>query len=183
MSELDVGLPEGIDVKESYKGLEISMKWFSFKIIFLTFFAVFWNGFLVVWFTIALGSGSLLMALFPIIHVAVGIFLAYYVVAGYLNKTIITVNHAKLTIKHVPVPFFGNKDVITSDLKQLYSKEYVSRSKNGTSVSYHVHAILKNDKNIKLLSGLTSSEQALGIEKQIEKYLGIEDKSVKGAIN
>ena len=40
-----------------------------------------------------------------------------------------------------------------------------------------------NYKNIKLLTGLRSREQALAIELETGKYLEIEDKEVKGAIS
>ena len=80
------------------------------------------------------------------------------------------------------MPFLGNKNILSEDIAQLYSKERISRNRKGTNISYAVHAILKNGKNIKLLTSLSSSEQALAIEREIEKYLSIEDQDVKGAI-
>jgi hypothetical protein len=120
--------------------------------------------------------------LFPLLHVAVGIGLTYYVIAGYLNKTYVRVDISNIVIKHAPLPFFGNKTLNSSGIKQLYTKEKVSHSRHGSSVSYEVHVITHDRKNVKLLSGLESSEQALFIEQKIERFLKIEDKAVKGEI-
>jgi Tfp pilus assembly PilM family ATPase len=68
-----------------------------------------------------------------------------------------------------------------ADLKQLYAKEKVSSSRNGTSITYEVH-VTRSGRNIKLVSGLESSEQAVYIEQEIEKYLNIKDIPVKGEL-
>jgi hypothetical protein len=67
-------------------------------------------------------------------------------------------------------------------VKQLYSKEKISRGRNSTTTTYEVHAVTHTGKNVKLLSGLESSEQALYIEQEIERYFRIEDAPVKGQI-
>jgi len=71
-------------------------------------------------------------------------------------------------------------ELYTGELRQLYTKEIISQSKSGSSASYEIHAISTRGRNIKLLRGLDTSEQALYIEQEIEKYLHIEDRPVKG---
>lgn len=87
-----------------------------------------------------------------------------------------------IEINHKPMPWFGSKRLAASDIVQLYAKEKISKNRNSTSVRYEVHVILKNNTNMKLLGGLENSAQALYIEQEIEKYLGIEDADVKGSI-
>ena len=68
-------------------------------------------------------------------------------------------------------------------MKQLYGKEKISRSRNSTSVSYELRAVTKSGRNIKLVGGLESQEQAIFIEQKIEKYLRIEDIPIPGEIH
>ncbi len=122
------------------------------------------------------------MAAFGIIHAIVGIVLTYYLIAGYINKTVIEVNSMFLSVRHRPLPFLGNKKIQSQDIKQLYSKEMIHRGKNGINYTYEIHAVLDNDKRIKVVSGMPRSEQALFIEQEIEKYLKIRDESIEGEI-
>lgn len=178
---MDLGLPAGLEMFQEIDGIEIRRRWFSLSTIFLTVFVIFWCGFLVFWYSMALQTRALAMLLFPLIHVAVGVGLAYYVLAGYLNKTYIRVNHSAISICHAPLPSFGNKTIDANDIKQIYVKQHVSHSRRGgTSVTFEVHALTHSQKNLKLLSGLSSDEQALFIEQEIEKFLRIENVPVRG---
>ncbi len=182
-TSLDVPMPKGIEVLPTGNRLEIIRTWFSLKIIFFTVFTLFWDGFMVVWFAIAISQRQWLMAVFGTIHGTVGLGLFYYVLTGYLNRTIITVNHSLFTIKHAPIPWPGNKLLNPRDITQLYCKEQMHRNKNSTSYTYEVHGILKNTEHAKLITGLDNSEQALYIEQEIERFLNIEDRPVRGEIS
>ena len=181
---MDIGLPDKLALNYRESGFEITKKWFGLSTIFLTVFAVFWDGFLFVWYSIALGFGqaNLLMVLFPLIHVAAGIGITYTALACWVNTTRITVDQGKVTVRHGPLPWIGNKELDASNLKQLYSKEQISNSRNSTTVTYEVHAVTATGKNEKLVSGLESSEQALYIEQEIERYFRIEDVPVRGQL-
>jgi hypothetical protein len=178
----EIGLPDKIEFSDHGHYIGIIRKWFGLPIIILTFFVIFWDGFLFFWYSKAIQSQNTMFLLFPLIHVAAGIVLTYTAIAGYINKTYIRVDKSSIAIKDSPLPFFRNKTLNSSDIKQLFSKEKITGGRGGSSVSYEVHAITKDKKRIKLLKGLESSEQALFIEQEIEKFLKIEDKRVKGEI-
>ena len=135
------------------------------------------------WFGTAIARGIWPMAAFGTLHGAVGIGLSYYVLAGYINRTVIKVNRNMLTIKHGPLPWFGNKQLHSHDLAQLYCKECMHRHKNSSSCTYEVHAILKDGQHAKLVTGLDESEQALYLEQEIERFLRIEDQPVRGEMS
>lgn len=180
---MDLGLPEGMDMVNNLDSLEITRRWFSWKIIAMTLFAVVWDGFLVFWYSMATQSGSAIMLLFPLVHVAVGMGLTYYVLAGYMNKTRIYVDQMQIVIRHGPLPWFGNRTVDAGEVKQIYVKEHVSRSRRGgATVTFAVHMLTHGQRNVKLLSGLPNSEQALFIEQEIEKFLRIQDVPVRGQL-
>jgi hypothetical protein len=179
---MELGLPDKLELRHEGSGIEIIRKWFGWRVLMMTGFAVFWNVFLVSWYSIALPSGNMMMTLFPLIHVAVGVGIAYGALAGWVNTTRIRVDQGRIAVRHGPLPWLGNKDLDGSTLKQLYSKEKISRGRNSTTVTYEVHALTANGRNEKLLSGLESSEQALYIEQEIERYFRIEDAPVRGQI-
>ena len=162
----------------------ITRRWFSCVFIFLAFFCVFWDGFLVFWYSIAFGAGAPLIAkLFPILHLALGIGLTYFTLAGFVNRTTIEVASDELTIQHGPLPWFGNHRLPVDQLEQLYSRQVVNQGKNGRiSYSYKVNAVTREGKKITLLSGLTESDQALFVEQQLEQHLGIKDRPVPGEL-
>jgi hypothetical protein len=174
-------MPKGINLEHMGMELLITRKWFSPKYIFLTVFALFWNGFMVVWYSIAISQKMWAMAGFGAIHTIVGLSLIYIVLSGFLNKTYIKVSHQNLNIKHGPVPHRG-MNMISSQIRQLYCKEKIQRSRNSTSTSYEVRAATVEGKDKKLLKGLEKSEQALYLEQEIERFLGIKDQIVSGEI-
>ena len=102
----------------------IRLSWFHPILIFMAFFCVFWDGFIIVWYTMALagpikGNMMWLPLLFPLMHVAVGVGLTYYVIAGFLNSTRILIDHESVHIRHQPLPWRGNRDQPRSDIRSI----------------------------------------------------------------
>jgi hypothetical protein len=179
----EVPLPKGVTVSREGGGLVLSRRWFSAKFLFLIPFCLFWNGFLVVWYGMAAGGNApLAFLLFPLLHVAVGIGLAWFCLAGILNTTVIRSAGGRLTVRHGPVPWPGNLDLGTAEVKQLWTKEKVSHGKNGTTVTYEVHLERKGREAKPLLKGLESVEQALFVEQRLERHLRIEDRAMAGEV-
>ncbi|MBO1255749.1 hypothetical protein J3L16_08640 [Alteromonas sp. 5E99-2] len=181
--QMDLGLPDKIDIHHFADHIHISRKWFGASTLFLIVFAAFWDIFLFSFYSNMSTESDIFTKLFPLIHVAVGIGITYFAIASCFNKSNIFVSKQTLEINHKPFPWVGNKTLKSYELKQLYTKEKISTSNNSTRVTYEVHAIMNKGKNTKLLSGLESSEQALYIEQEIEKYLQIQDIRVKGEIS
>ncbi len=181
---MEITLPEQLSVQVRGSHLEITRRWFSLSVIFISFFAIAWDIFLLVWYGALLhqGNASLLKSLFPLLHIALGVGVSYFALAGWLNHTSILVSPDELRIRHAPLPWFGGQTLQSPSLQQLYSKEVVSYSRNGRTVHYDLRAITHDGRNIKLLSGLESSQQALYIEQQVEKYLCIRNENVAGEI-
>jgi hypothetical protein len=172
-------LPSGIEVQNNARELRLVLRWFSPVYIFLAVFSLFWIGFLVIWYSMAIG-GPVIFQLFPLLHVAAGIGLAYATLAGFLNRTTITVERGHLSVRHGPIPWNGNRELPADALEQLYCQEHVTHSRNGgTTIRYSVQAVGKESRRkITLVSGLTDRDQALFIESQVEQKLGIIDRPV-----
>jgi len=70
--------------------ITIARRWFEpGRHLPLMFFLVFWNGFLVHWYTSLHSGTKLSFYLFPLIHVSVGVGLTYSVIAGFFNTTLV----------------------------------------------------------------------------------------------
>ena len=178
---LKAPVPESVVVEHSPDGLVLSYTWFSWRYIALAVFALFWDGFLVFWYSMAFSQDApWIMFVFPLIHVSVGIGITYSALTGFYNKTTITVGMGQLSIKHTPFPWPGNRIVPASDITQLYSEERITRSNNVPHTTYQLSAISNQNRKIKLLSGLNSSDEVRFFEHQIEEQLGIQDRPVEG---
>lgn len=179
---LPVPLPPLLSVSTVGDELHIERRWYSCTTVFLTVFCIMWFGFLAIWYAMAFAVGNVVMMLFPLLHVAVGLVIAYTNATMYVNRTRIVAGRGHLTVRHGPLPWPGNRDLPTISLEQLYCEENISRSRNGTSVSYSVLARTTDGKQIKLVTGLSDRDQALYIEQEIERHLKIVDQHVAGGI-
>ncbi len=77
----------------------------GFTRVFLTIFAIFWNGFLIVWYGIAfaLPETPILMLVFPIIHVAVGLTIGWTVLVSWINRTHIELSQGRFYVINGPL--------------------------------------------------------------------------------
>jgi len=176
----NVALPKQMKIEEQPNELRIYRKWWSNKMIVLIPFAVFWDGFMVAWYSISLSHGQWGMAAFGTIHLLVGICITYYLVGAIKNTTLVRVNQNGFDVSHGPIPFPGINRLVPGTLDQVYCKEKVRHGKGGPSYSYEVYAVTKEGKEEKIVSSLATSEQALFMEQAIEKYLGIKDRPMPG---
>jgi len=172
-----------IEFLEDDQGIDITITWFTPMAFFLAFFTAIWFGFLIFFYTSLMGNGApWFIGLFPLLHVAVGVYLAYYTLCLFLNKTYIHFFNNELNIVHQPIPWLGgNKRFDKSEIAQLYVKEKVSNSKNGPQYKYQLMAQMRSGGDQKLLSldGLSSSE-VKEMEDRLEQYMGIPNQPVTG---
>ncbi|MAT14672.1 MAG: hypothetical protein CMJ46_05305 [Planctomyces sp.] len=185
----EVSRPDKYELNEYHGVLHITWKWFTWASVFLIFFTLFWNGIAFAVFggflfgAIEEGGWMFLIALFPLIHVSIGLLLAYYTVATLFNRTTIMVSPHHMLIKHGPIPWRGAELDDTKDIDQLFCQENIHRNKNSTSHTYDVKARLASGKEVKLLSRLENVQEAVFLEQQIERFLGIEDRRIAGEVS
>jgi hypothetical protein len=169
---------------EDFAGvLRIRYRWFTPGHIFLAFFCIAWDSFLIFWYTTALTQKHTpwLMIVFPVAHLAVGIGLTYLTLAGFVNSTTVTLGQEQLSVRHSPFPWPGNRTLPTLQILQLFCDRNVSYNRdNGTNVSYNLYAVLANDVKIRLLSGFTDVSEPRMIEHLIEERLRLSNRAVEG---
>lgn len=184
--KFNVARPKRMQIENLGGEMKITRRWFSPVLFFLIPVCLFWNGFIVVFgfgsFLAADqgGGGAFSLCLLP--HLAAGLFLAYFALASVINVTEVKINPAEFSVRHGPLPWLGNKRLAASDITQVYCKERVSRGRRSTSVTYEVDAVTPANTTEKLLTGLNEPEEALFLEQEIERFLGVKDRPVPGEL-
>lgn len=184
MERAPAALPERFSV-ELGRGdlLRIRWRWFKPVAFFLLFFCLGWDGFLLAWYTTGVASNtelSLLFFVFPLGHVAVGVGLTYYTAALFLNRTTVTVKRHELRVSHSPLPWAPSPRIPVRDLEQIYIERKVSHNDSGTSVTFQLMAVTRTHTGQKLVGGLSELGQALYLEQEVERVLGVRDRPVAG---
>ncbi|MEM1415265.1 MAG: hypothetical protein AAGH15_10205, partial [Myxococcota bacterium] len=169
-------LPPPMDYRESAKApvddLVLTRRWFGAHILFLALFTVFWCGFLVVWYGSALTQEDtpLMMVLFPLGHVAVGVGLAYYVLASFVNRTTVHATERSLTITKGPLPWPGNQTVDVAGLRRFYGAT-TSTKVNGRRLA-QLSADIGGTKR-KILKGIRSLDEAEWLAQRLAEHYGV----------
>ena len=180
-----VPMPDLFKISRGGGSLEIRWRRFQAQTIFILFFAAIWDGFLVLWYSIALSETmpdgvSFMTVVFPLGHVAAGVLVTYIGLVGLLNTTTVRVDGVSLTVSHSPLPAWPRANLRSHDIEQLYASRKVTRGKNGTTVTFQVMAVTRTNRAVKLLDNLSSLEQALWVEQEIEALLRIRDRAIDG---
>ncbi len=163
-SETAPSRPSGITEQEGSMGERvIRLRWFHAALFGLLFFCVAWDAFLVFWYSMALfgmgkqGHIEWIAVVFPIAHVAVGVSLTYYVVAGFLNSTWITIDSESLSIRHAPVPWRGNRQLMKEEIREIELEFGSFQPKNG-GPTMTISAHHTDGRQIVLLTGLETQK-------------------------
>ena len=178
----NVGRPHSVVSFEEDGGLTVRYRWFSPKYIFLLIFCLFWDGFLVVWYAMAWGSGNTIMLVFPLLHVAAGIFITYWTIAGFVNTTTLRIDPYRLRVTHHPLPWGRPVQLEVGDVHQLFCDEKVTRGKNGPSYTYNLNALMRDGSRRKVVSGLDSPDLPVFLEQHAEEWMRIQDEPVAGEL-
>jgi hypothetical protein len=125
--------------------------------------------------------------LFPLLHVAMGVGLTYSTIAGFFNRTVVTLNDTTLEVWNGPVPWFGNVAIPVSAIEQLYCTHAGQNRAWGKGLNLYqpplftLNALLINGRK-QLLLRAVDREEALYIEQQLEDWLEIEPAHVPGQV-
>jgi hypothetical protein len=134
-------------------------------------FSLVWSEPLVSWYTRVISEGAPTSELlFPIVHVAGGVFLFYTGIALLINSTVVSIDSSHLRVRHGPIPWPGNLDVKVYDLRQLFVRAHQSRKGD---ITYSVDADVAGI-DVRLL-GRIDQHEARFIERTLERHLAIVD--------
>ena len=181
-------LPGHLEAEETRDAARLSWRWLRADHLRMGAVGVLWNTILAIVCVKALTrpepSPAELVFMLP--HLGVGLWLLYFSLAGVLNRTTIDVSRERLSIRHGPLPWPGERDLELPGncLKQLYGEAW-RRSQflfQRAGTVYDLKALDADGHEVELLSGIEDRSQVLYLELALEKQLGIEDAPVEGEL-
>lgn len=178
VNEMQNNLPKRMKIDYFDDYMHIQKKWVGQSTLIIGLLFLVWVGvFLRTFKLVAEGirDGDLPLILLALLFAVGAALLAYFLVANWLNKTDIFVNKYLIEIRISPMPWRGNMQLDTADIKEFFVERHVAGSEKKRKVTFAVLFRQNNDKTTNLVSGLESQDQALFIEKRIENYLGMSD--------
>jgi hypothetical protein len=179
--------PDTIFVEDWGPQRKMIKRWLGWHVLGMAMFCVLWDGFLIVWYSIALGeNGNWFMAIFPLLHVSVGVSMTYTMIANLFNRTEITLDDGDLEVCQGPVPWPGNTKLKTGGILQFYcTLDTGSWFRNQNRVNPNVvavNALMANGVRAVIVGGV-SMDEGLFIEQQLEEWLEIVPKRVPGQVD
>ncbi len=136
----------------------------------------FWS--LIVWTLIVgmilQGHAKGLLAL-PVLflHAALATCFGYGRLCRLVNRTLIRVSMSEISVRHGPLPWLGNKRLPTAGILQLFCVETKLSRKDFNSHAYDVMVWYRDDSQEELVSGIENEQQALLIEREVERRLNL----------
>jgi hypothetical protein len=167
-------IPEGLDLINDADGVTIRKVWRTWLVAPLAIFAIFWDGFLFFWYSQAISQPSmelkLMILFFPLIHVAAGVGITYYVIASLFNKTDVVISLSGIKVSTYPFPWFGSKEVKREEITDIIVRERIGNRNRRT---YAIMYVDFSKKERKLIASIPESDQAEFIEQTIRDTTGI----------
>ena len=173
--------PPGWQHAQDGSTLILSKPWRSADLLFLGFFTVFWDGIIGFMLVMALAQGeteALILLATP--HTWIGVGLAYYVVAMAVNRTTLRAGEQFFTVRHGPLPWFGNRCLERSDIEQFYVVEAGVRVNR--QARWTLSVIDATGLGRTAIRMLKSPDEARWLEYQLEQHMGIKNRHVPGEI-
>ncbi len=183
IARLDMPLPRRFSVEQLDGTLRIRWRWFTPRNIPKLVATLLING--MVWTLLVAGTaeeGNLSAALCFMPWVIAGLCAGYFALADILNTTRVEASLSGMIVRHGPIPASRGLSIPRNSLRQLYCVERERRSAQGTPVSYDLQAIKADGSSTALIKGLPSAEQALYLEQEIERCMGITDELVRSEL-
>jgi hypothetical protein len=174
----EIPRPPHFFVKDDGSSLRLAFRWIWRRFTGPATMCLVWDSFVVLFWWNALRTGDRmgwLAIIFTIPHAAIGLLLVYATLAGLLNRTVVKVTSELITVRHGPVPSFGNRTLQVDELERLSFHKDTDPEKRGWRYVYGVNALTKGASKVDLITEL-DSDQALFIKQEIERWLHIEDR-------
>lgn len=165
-----VPLPAGMTITDDGAALVIVRRWLRAKhLVLLAIIAALDAGLAYLWLTDGFGPWVLIGAVFLT-------FWNLQLVSMFVNSTTLRVTGDRVDVRQGPLPslIYRNQSLAAAELKQVFAARWSSL--------YEVGAELKDGRRVPLMRPLVFEAQAIFVEQQIERRLGIVDFAVEGEV-
>jgi hypothetical protein len=146
----------------------------------LLFFALFWDGFLVFWYAIAASSKhpSLVMLLFPLLHVGAGLLITHAALCGLINRTTLRVGRDAFEFRRGPIPQGGavrepTMNIAGFEVATLRGGAMQMRSRGQASrPTWGVHLLTRDGRAVPVRLGFLDQAHASYAAARLSQMLG-----------
>jgi hypothetical protein len=176
--------PPGMTARREPDGLSLRWRWPRWLAAGPGLFLIILGAFLAFWVAVRLTIGIPAMDLLLLLLAVPFTFLLWIFLAYRLNSTEIAIGGGRLRVRHSPIPWPGRRDVRSDAIRQVYSQMYHERARRpgDSHTTYRLRAILADGAELLLVHNMTTREQALYLEQEIERFLGLEDERAPGEL-
>jgi hypothetical protein len=181
-----INVPTNMTVRKNSNHLQITRRWFDISYVFFTPVVIAYDVFGFPYFfrlqIMAFSASKIdVESILPLlILVSLVIASNYALMIVFINTTTISVTSNTISVKHGPLPHWGSKRLASKEVLQLWCKKEKFWNPLYGGTTYTVEVVMNDKSIIILLFNLIRADQALFIKQEIEKFLNIEDKPVKG---
>lgn len=155
--------------------LTIVRRWPPRSGLLVTVFAIIWDVIAVFAFIDGTAEIAVLWGL-----AISSLLLTYAGIALFVNRTTVTVDRNRLSVRNGPLPWWGRRELASKDVLRLYCRQVAAVDPDDNpftgsrTVSFLVDVATKEGKRLVLLSSLSAIEQARYIQRRIAQHLKLE---------
>jgi hypothetical protein len=173
--------PAGITVLEEGHARTLRYRWRSTRTVMITVFSVLWIASIRYGLSRPEARPGTGVRIIVEVALALGIYVAYWALAEWVNTTTFTLAGGWLRMRHGPVPWPGAVDLPAAAIRQLYAHDFtMPQERGGDSHQYSVRVLLRDGTARTLMSNLRSPAATRYIERRLEAWLGLADEPVAG---
>jgi hypothetical protein len=171
-------LPRGMSIHDGQTGRRITDFWLSSEYVVSAIIVFFVDVVLALaiasgqWLTVdfwwQMTGGLVLLAFLAV---------TYVVVAGLFNRTLVEVADGVLVVKHEPLPWFGNRRILATDVLEVFlTSRNLTAGRMPPIITYNVNAGTRDGKAFMLLIDLPALTPALLCQLHLDKWLQLRDR-------
>ncbi len=173
--------PPSVTVDEDGGDVTYRRRWFHKGVLGFPLYWIFCGGVAMGMYDIETASGA--VSIVTLLVAALTLLMVYSNIAHVTNTTTVRLGRERLTVRHGPLPWSGNVDLATSDIRQLFCEKTIHRLRRTTFPSYGLYAILADGRKVKVLTRLDAPDVPLYLEQRLERWLRIENAPVPGELS
>ena len=183
---MNTSVPAKMTVRKNPHHLKITRRRFDYIYIFWALVVIAYDIFGLPYFfhwyieIISIPKIDILSILFPLLNPLIILASNYALIVCFFNSTVLNVTSNVISVEDRPFPLWGNKRLASKEVLQLFCKKEKVWNKFYFDTVFSVEAVMNDKSNVTLLYNLKQAEQALFVKQEIEKFLNIEDKPIKG---
>src|ERR1035441_4001925 len=155
-------VPGNLALIPTKDGVIIRKNWLTWKLLPIGAFVAVWDGFLWIWMsTVTLPAHMGAFLVVP--PILIGVWLTYYFLVSFINKTDIIISSSNVAVTTHPAPWYGNRSVKCSAIKNIIVRGRVGKG----ILTYAILCVDSSNKAKKLITTLADCDEADFVAEEI----------------